>query len=370
MNNNDKQEQWETKHWVIHNALDNSVDRLIHHPQVQEAARWLKADELIAFPTETVYGLGANALSDAASQKIYKAKGRPSDNPLIVHIACEEQLEGIVDRFTELGKTLSAAFWPGPLTLILPRGTEVCSTVTADLATVAVRMPSHPLALALIRAANLPLAAPSANLSGKPSPTQAVHVLQDLSGRIAGVLDGGATGIGLESTVVDVTREIPMLLRPGGITLEQLQEVVGRVDVDPALSHHLSDEELGQPISPGVKYTHYAPEASVYVVSDQQGLVPMRQKIQEQVKQYQAQGRRVAVLTTEEAKHLYQADLVLSLGERSKLETVAAQLFTSLRQCDQADVDLILVESFSKRGIGAALMNRLEKAAGGKIIKP
>lgn len=347
------------------------MDSLLTYPQIQEAARWLAAGEVVAFPTETVYGLGANALSDEASQKIFQAKGRPGDNPLIVHIACEQQLEGVVDKMTELGRKLSDAFWPGPLTLILPKGDKVCSTVTAGLNTVAVRMPDHPLALALIKAANLPIAAPSANLSGKPSPTRAEHVLHDLGGRIVGVLDGGETGVGLESTVVDVTGEYAMILRPGSITKEDLQEVVGKVEVDPAIEPSLgsiSEQGKSQPRSPGVKYTHYAPNAPLYIVDSQRGLTHMQEKIKEEVIKHRARGYRVAVLTTDEFKAAYQAEAVISLGKRSDPASIAANLYAALRKCDQLSVEIIFAESFPEEGLGAAIMNRLRKAAGGKMI--
>lgn len=347
------------------------MDSLKHNPQIQEAAQWLVDNETVAFPTETVYGLGANALNDEACQKIFQAKGRPSDNPLIVHIACEQQLSGVVDKMTELGKKLSVAFWPGPLTLVLPKGDKVSKTVTAGLDTVAVRMPDHPVALALIAAANLPIAAPSANLSGKPSPTTAQHVLHDLSGRIAGVLDGGETGVGLESTVVDVTGERALILRPGGITQEELQEVVGEVELDPALEQSTgltTDQTISQPRSPGVKYTHYAPNAPLYIVASERGLDHMQEKIKEQLAKYQARGYRVAVLTTDEGKEVYQADVVISLGKRSNLASIAANLYAALRRCDQLAVEIILAESFPESGLGSAIMNRLRKAAGGKII--
>jgi L-threonylcarbamoyladenylate synthase len=369
---NVEKQKWNTKHWVVHNSVDNSVDNLIHNPQVQEAARWIEGEEVVAFPTETVYGLGANALSDKATRKIFEAKGRPSDNPLIVHIADAKQLTGIVDIIPEQGKRLMEAFWPGPLTLVLPKGDQVCEAVTAGLSTVAVRMPSHPLALALIKACGLPLAAPSANRSGKPSPTQAEHVLHDLTGRIVGVLDGGETGVGLESTVIDVTGDKPMILRPGGITKEQLEAVLGEVLTDPTLSMHDTQEAMipsVQPKSPGVKYQHYAPEGEMWLVSLDLGIDEMRGYIQQQVEIDRKKGLKVAVLTTEEALDSYSADLVLSVGSRQDLSTVARQIYHSLRVFDQNSIQRIYAESFPEIGLGEAIMNRLRKAAGGKIIK-
>lgn len=373
-----EKQKWNTQHWLIHNAADKAVDNLLNHPQIQEAARWILADEIVAFPTETVYGLGANALSDKAAQKIFKAKGRPADNPLIVHIAHVEQLHGIVDNIPDIAQELMQAFWPGPLTLVLPKGKLVANTVTGGLNTVAVRMPDHPLALALIEACDRPLAAPSANRSGKPSPTQADHVLHDLKGRIVGVLDGGETGVGVESTVVDMTGEKPMILRPGGVTKQQLEQVLGEILVDPALSYYgaqaaqaaQTDQKGSQihPKSPGVKYQHYAPAAEMWLVSLKQGMEEMRFKIQEQALTYQQKGIKVGILTTEEGFSTYQADLVVSLGNRADLSTVARQIYRALRQFDQAGIERIYSESFPEEGLGEAIMNRLLKAAGGKIL--
>lgn len=374
-------QKWNTKHWLVHIDVDNTVDSLVEHPQIQEAAQWILADEIVAFPTETVYGLGANALSDKAVRKIFEAKGRPADNPLIVHIAHLEQLHGIVDNIPEIAQKLMQAFWPGPLTLVLSKAKLVGSTVTGGLATVAVRMPAHPLALALIKACDRPLAAPSANRSGKPSPTQADHVLHDLKGRIVGVLDGGETGIGVESTVLDVTGEKPMILRPGGVPKRQLEQVIGEVLVDPGLkdqeglANQPDQSDQGDqkeikfhPKSPGVKYQHYAPEAEMWLVSLEQGVEEMRLKIQKQALNDQKKGVRVGILTTEEGLSSYKADIVLSLGSRADLSTVARQIYRALRQFDQADIERIYSESFQKEGLGEAIMNRLLKAAGGKML--
>lgn len=366
-----------TKHWVIHEDVYNSVDKLINHPHIQEAKGFLLEDEVVAFPTETVYGLGANAFSDKAAERIFEAKGRPSDNPLIVHIAEQKQLVDVVDNISPMAQKLMDHFWPGPLTLVLPKGKKVCTLVTAGLETVAVRMPQHPVALALIKAVQLPLAAPSANRSGKPSPTQAQHVLEDLTGRMAGVLDGGATGVGLESTVVDVTGTVPMILRPGGVTREQLAKVVGQVAVDPALALPLDHQQQGQdevqlssiaPKSPGVKYQHYAPKGEMWLVSQEQGLNAMRAKLQELVNRDRAQGYRVGVLATEDGLSFFEADYLGSLGHRDRLETVASQIYARLRECDQAGMEKIYCETFSEQGLGAAIMNRLSKAASGRIL--
>lgn len=363
--------QFDTKHWILPQAGDNSVDKLVQHPHIQQAAEWILKGEVVAFPTETVYGLGANALSDKASRRIFEAKGRPSDNPLIVHISSVDQLCRVVDNIPGLGKSLISTFWPGPLTIVMPKGKYMGALVTANLSTVAVRMPDHPVALALIEACDQPLAAPSANRSGKPSPTQAEHVLHDLKGRIPGVLDGGPTGVGVESTVVDISGDKPMILRPGGITKQQLESVVGEVLMDPALEHSYSEQpsqEAVAPKSPGVKYKHYAPDGELWIVDHRSGMERMRSKIQALVNQYQQAGQQVGILTTDEGTPFYKADKVISLGRRSDLETVAQGIYHALRTMDQHKVQYILAESFPSTGLGEAIMNRLLKAAGGKVI--
>ncbi|RFB17272.1 threonylcarbamoyl-AMP synthase [Bacillus sp. HNG] len=344
----------ETKQWVV----DKNQQNLETYPQIIEAASLLQKNEVVAFPTETVYGLGANALSDEAVSKIYEAKGRPSDNPLIVHISTIGQLHKIVQEIPEQAERIIAKFWPGPLTLVLKRKEDAVSKkVTAGLETVAVRMPSHPVALALISASGLPLAAPSANTSGKPSPTLAKHVADDLTGKIVGILDGGATGVGLESTVLDCTGEVPVILRPGGVTKEQLEAVCGIVEVDRAI---LTEGEA--PKSPGMKYTHYAPTAPLTIVNGQVEF------IQSLVKEKQNEGLKVGVLTTKERENSYEADKVIACGSREDLESVATRLYDVLRLFDESDVDVIFSESFPSEGIGQAIMNRLTKAAGHKII--
>lgn len=363
--------QYETVVWDIHTAVDMSVDKLIDHPHIQAAARLIRQNEAVAFPTETVYGLGADARSSQAVRKIFEAKGRPSDNPLIVHIASLSMLEGIVDNISPRARRLMERFWPGPLTLVLPKGKEVCPEVTAGLSSVAVRMPNHPVALALILASQAPLAAPSANRSGKPSPTRAEHVWQDLAGRIAGLLDGGPTQVGLESTVLDLTAAEPVLLRPGSITLSELEKVIGPVRLDQSLlpAGQGGDEPV-RPRSPGQKYTHYAPEGELYLVSHTKGLEAMRRFIQEQVERDRKQGKRVAVLTTDEGLAFYEADLVLSLGPRKGLDRVASRLYAALRQTDEERMDTIYAETFSSDEVGLAVMNRLMKAAGGRVLVP
>jgi len=338
--------------------VDKYVDNLENNPQIVDAANFLRKNEVVALPTETVYGLGGNAESDAAVAKIYAAKGRPGDNPLIIHIAEREQLTRFVTEVPVMAETLMDAFWPGPLTIILKKKEGVLSEkATAGLATVAVRMPDHPVALALLKTCGLPIAAPSANSSGKPSPTNADHVLDDLNGKIAGVLNGGTTGVGVESTVVDCTETIPVILRPGGVTKEQLEAAVGEVHVDAALT-----DEAARPKAPGMKYRHYAPNAPLFMVSG------TSEFLQSLVEEKRLEGLKVGVLTTEENASVYHADLVLACGRRAELETVATALYDTLRKFNQESVDIIFSEMFPNTGVGYAIMNRLQKAAGNKLI--
>lgn len=343
-----------TKVWNV----DKFVDNLENDPQIVDAAQLLRQNEVVALPTETVYGLGGNAKNDEAVAKIFAAKGRPVDNPLIIHIAEENQLDEFVAEIPEKAAMLMKAYWPGPLTLIFKQKLGVLSEkVTAGLGTVAVRMPDHPVALALLKSCKLPIAAPSANRSGKPSPTTAEHVLEDLNGKIAGVLDGGATGVGVESTVVDCTEAVPVILRPGGVTKEQLVKVVGPVEVDRALTGGSA-----KPKAPGMKYKHYAPNAPMFLVDGTTDF------IQQLVRDKQAQGLRVGVLATEETASHYKSDLVLACGKRSELPTVASALYDTLRTFNHEKIDIIYSEIFPTSGVGQAIMNRLLKAAGNHII--
>ncbi|MDM5340812.1 L-threonylcarbamoyladenylate synthase [Fictibacillus enclensis] len=339
-------------------SVDKESDSLTGHPQIIQASLWIKNNEVIAFPTETVYGLGGNAESDEAIDKIFAAKGRPSDNPLIVHISSLDQLEGLVAEIPKRAQMLMEAFWPGPLTLVLPKGEKVARRVTAGLSTVGVRMPDHPVALELISESGLPLAAPSANISGRPSPTTAQHVYEDLKGRIAGILDGGPTGVGVESTVVDCTSEKLTILRPGGVTREQLEEVAGETAMDPGLV----SPDTSAPKSPGMKYTHYAPNAPLYLVDGSPAF------IQKLVDKEKAKGRKTGVLSCNEHTHLYQADTVIPCGSHDALESVAYHLYDALRAFNESEAEIIFSEVFPKKGMGTAIMNRLEKSAGGKII--
>ncbi|WP_088042006.1 L-threonylcarbamoyladenylate synthase [Bacillus sp. EAC] len=343
----------ETKLWYV----DNPVNKEGIYPQIVDAAKKLQLGQVVAFPTETVYGLGANAFSDEAVQRIFQAKGRPSDNPLIVHIAKEHQLVELVENIPVDAKKLMEAFWPGPLTIILKSKENVSKFVTAGLSSVGVRMPDHPVALALIEASELPIAAPSANTSGKPSPTSAKHVFEDLNGRIAGIVDGGSTGVGVESTVIDCTQEVFTILRPGSITPEMIRKIISNVEIDPATIN-----ETKAPKSPGMKYKHYAPNAEMHLV---QGSIGFINKL---IHKNQLDGRRVGVLTTEENKSQYNAEVVLACGKRNELETVAASLYDCIRQFNEQNVDIIYCETFPYEGIGIAIMNRLWKACGHSVI--
>jgi L-threonylcarbamoyladenylate synthase len=334
--------------------------------KITYAAQVLKEGGLVAFPTETVYGLGANALNEAAVLRIFEAKGRPSDNPLIVHVADKQSVEKLVLRIPDKAVKLMDMFWPGPLTLVMDKQPIVPEIITAGLNTVAVRVPSHPIALALIKAAKLPVAAPSANVSGKPSPTDARHVINDLNGKVDVIIEGGLSNIGVESTVVDMVIEPPMLLRPGGITLEQMEAVIGSVQVDPTIAHNSLDGII-IPKSPGMKYKHYAPKANVIIIEGE--VINITSKINQLVKEYEDRNIKVGILATEETKNLYPEKLTVSLGSRLSPETIAANLFKALRDFDKTDTHTIFAEAIDSSGIGLAIMNRMNKAAGYNIIK-
>ncbi len=329
-----------------------------------EAADILRKGGLVAFPTETVYGLGANALDEKAAGKIYAAKGRPSDNPLIAHISCMEELRPLTAKIPEIGIRLAERFWPGPLTMVFLKSDRVPYGTTGGLDTVAVRMPEREEARRLIAMAGVPVAAPSANLSGRPSPTTAQHVWQDLNGRIEMILDGGPVGIGLESTIVDVSGERPVLLRPGAVTLEMLEEVVGKVEVDPAISG-IPGEDV-RPKAPGMKYRHYAPRAEMVLVEGE--IKAVVDKINSLVKSREEEGCTAGIICTEETRRQYWRGIVRSVGKRSQEETIAHNLFAVLREFDDLGVDYIYSESFSQDHLGYAIMNRMKKAAGYRRI--
>lgn len=336
---------------------------------LEQAAAALASGGVVAFPTETVYGLGADARNSGAVARIFEAKGRPSDNPLIVHLASAEALDELTVQPDELARMLMRVFWPGPLTLVLPvRPGAVSPLVTAGLDTVAVRMPAHETARRLIALAGCPIAAPSANRSGRPSPTTAAHVREDLSGRIDGVLDGGATGIGLESTVVSVSADTVHILRPGGVTREQLQAATGPgVQVLDAVGGSAALEAADRPRSPGVKYTHYAPQGRMQLVTGDD-LPRLVAAVKEAAAQERRQGCKVGIIACSEHADRYRgaADEVLVLGARQTLEDAAGRLYSVLRDCDRLGLEAIIAEGYPESGIGAALMNRLRKAAGGR----
>ena len=332
---------------------------------LKRAGAIIRAGGLVAFPTETVYGLGGNALEGSSSEKIYRAKGRPSDNPLIVHIADMESLGPIVKEIPERAKRLAERFWPGPLTMIFKKSELVPYETTGGLDTVAVRMPSPLSILDFIRYSGGYVAAPSANLSGRPSPTRAEHVREDLEGRIDMILDQGPVGIGVESTIVDLTGSVPVLLRPGFIGPEQLKEVLGELEYDPAMTGILPDGT--RPKAPGMKYKHYAPKGELYIVRGEAGAVTKR--INELTKEAQAQGFRTAVLATSERAGGYCCSHVVSVGSRADEGEIARNLFEVLRSFDTEHIDRIYSEELDTPVLGMAIMNRLIKAAAHRVIR-
>lgn len=348
--------------------METQVRRLsysqIDETVIEEAGRIIRKGGLVAFPTETVYGLGGDALNPESSKKIYAAKGRPSDNPLIVHIADKRDLHRIVREVPEKAKKLMEAFWPGPLTMIFYKNELVPQATTGGLDTVAVRMPSDRIAAAFIRAAGGFVAAPSANVSGRPSTTTAAHVEEDLSGRIEMILDGGQAVIGLESTIVDMSVEPPVILRPGAVTEEMMEAVIGPLEVDKAI---IAPDSGVKPKAPGMKYRHYAPRADLAVVEGSTEAVIAA--INQLAEEAETEGKRVGIIATDETKDRYPKGLVLSLGARKHEEEIAQHLFEVLRDFDETDVDCIYSEAFDEASIGPAIMNRLLKAAGHKVIQ-
>ena len=328
---------------------------------ISQGAEIIRAGGLVAFPTETVYGLGANGLSGEACRRIYAAKGRPSDNPLILHIAGEEGLTSLVREVPEAARKLMEAFWPGPLTIIFPKSDMVPPEVTGGLSTVAVRFPAGKTAAALIKKSGVPIAAPSANSSGKPSPTRASHVEFDLGGKIDMIIDGGPAEVGLESTIADATAEPVALLRPGAVTLEMLREVLGEVAVDPAVLGKASD---APPKAPGMRYTHYSPIAEVFLAEGPDMAEKIRRRVREDIRS----GRKAGVLATLENMDRYDAGTVLCAGSRSDLPEIGANLFKLLRKFDYLGMDRVYCETVPDTGEGLAIMNRLMKAAGGRKI--
>lgn len=337
----------------------NNIDEEL----IKEAGETIKNGGLVAFPTETVYGLGGDGLNPSSSEKIYKAKGRPSDNPLIIHIADIEDLDKIVKEVPEKAVKLAKAFWPGPLTMIFNKSEVVPNETTGGLDTVAVRMPNHKVALELIRHSSGYIAAPSANLSGRPSPTEASHVIEDMDGRADVIIDGGVSTIGLESTIVDLTSDVPMVLRPGYISIKSLSRVVGDVVFDPAL---VSTNENEKPKAPGMKYRHYAPKGELVIINGSEKAVI--EYIKKQSEEALKAGERVGIIATEETYLNYTATSVQNIGSRDDEETIAKRLYAVLREFDTDNVTRIYSEAFDTPSMGQAIMNRLMKAAGYHVI--
>ncbi|MEM1957159.1 MAG: L-threonylcarbamoyladenylate synthase [Archaeoglobaceae archaeon] len=332
--------------------------------KIRIAAEVIRKGGLVAFPTETVYGLGADALNELAVKKIYLAKNRPFDNPTIVHVAERSEVYKLAKKVPEIAEELMNYFWPGPLTLVLEASEIVPRVTRGGLETVAIRMPRHKVALELIKQSRTPIAAPSANLAGRPSPTSAEHVIRDLHGKIDVILDAGSTVLGLESTVLDLTSEIPQILRPGSVSYEDLKRVIGKVEVHPAV---LAKRELEfEARSPGMKHRHYAPNAEMVVVEGE--TEAMVEKVKEIAMNFSEQGKKVGILATDETLDRYPKKWVVkSLGTREDLGSVAKNLFKLLRELEN-EVDVIIAEGFPEKGVGLAIMNRLRKASNYNVV--
>lgn len=342
------------------------VDAICPDPEIiRQAGLILRSGGLVAFPTETVYGLGASALDGAAVERIFTAKGRPQDNPLIVHVAGMAPVYEYTSSVSGKARLLMEEFWPGPLTLILPGNGKIPGNVAGGLPDLAFRMPNHAVALALISEAGVPVAAPSANLSGRPSPTAAEHVLADLEGRIDVILDAGPAGVGVESTVLDITGDIPVILRPGGVTRSQLRAVVGEVDLDGSLLN--SVETPLRPRSPGMKYRHYAPSAPLVLVEGD--LNRVIGEIGRLAGEYAGQGQKVGILCRDGHQDYYSGYVTVPAGANGDPASVAAGLYAALRFFEGTGVDIILAEGVEARGLGLAVANRLRRAAGGNVIR-
>lgn len=345
----------ETK--IIKIDQENYFNKILNYP-----AKVLKEGGLVAFPTETVYGLGCNALDEEAITKIFEVKGRPGDNPLIIHISAIEMLDALVKDYSGIVKKVISKFWPGPLTIVFKSSELVPSIVSAGLDTVAVRMPSNAIAQKLIEIAGVPIAAPSANLSGKPSPTSAKHVIDDLSGKIECIIDGGDCEVGLESTVLDMSADQPTILRPGGITIEELRKVIPTVIYDEALKNL----EL-IPKSPGMKYVHYSPEAEVFILENFD-YSPEKIKNIEEIIEKEFSDKKVGFMGSKSFVKVFNNHFCISLGDENNFDQIASNLFRTLRAFDDNDVDVVISESFELIGVGHAIMNRLRKSAGYKTI--
>lgn len=331
------------------NSLDDEV--------LKRASKCIKNGGLVAFPTETVYGLGGDGLNPKAASRIYQAKGRPSDNPLILHINDQKMLKRIVSEITPMAKKIMTAFCPGPITIILPKSKIVPKTVTGGLDTIAIRMPDNDIARELIRLADTPIAAPSANISGRPSPTTAQAVYHDLQGRIEFILDGGACEFGVESTIVDCTEEVPVILRPGAITKEMLEEIFPVVKIDGAI---VGENVI--PKAPGMKYKHYAPKADMVLVEGAKE--KMVQEILKIVQDYEAKNKSVGLLVSDEVADKLNHKYTFKYGSQNDLSQIASEIYEGLRYFDDKAIDIIVAEGTTNKGIGLAIMNRLHKASG------
>ncbi|NLJ95986.1 MAG: threonylcarbamoyl-AMP synthase [Clostridiales bacterium] len=341
-------------------------DHMLSAEELKQAAKALKNGGLVAFPTETVYGLGADALNPQASIKIYTAKGRPSDNPLIVHIADPSQMNVIARDIPDKAYELARVFWPGPLTIILNKKEIVPYETTGGLDTVAIRLPASRIAKDIILASGGYIAAPSANTSGRPSPTMAEHVVEDLFGKIDMIIDGGKSTLGLESTIIDLSTEVATILRPGSITKNMIENVIGKVFYDKAiLTRHKEENVVAK--APGMKYRHYAPEGSLTIYEG--SIDKVAAVINNKAKKYIEVGNRVGIIATEETKHLYECGIIKVIGSRNDEDSIAAGLYKVLRDFDDIHVEYIFSESFEGNGLGQAIMNRLLKAAGYNIVK-
>lgn len=342
---------------VIKKVDENNIDMGI----IREMAEKIKNGETVIFPTETVYGLGANAMDEDAAKKIYVAKGRPSDNPLIVHIADIEEVDKIALEVGEKAKKAMENFWPGPLTIILEKKEIVPNVTSGGLSTVAIRMPSNKIANALIRESKTQIAAPSANISGRPSPTKAEHVVKEMSGRVSGIIMGGDCDFGLESTVVDFSEDKPMILRPGSITKEMLEEVLGEVSIDPSLT---KKEDNIKAKAPGMKYKHYSPNAQVYIVKGEENNVIT--KMNELSRKNHAENKKTGIMCMSKDVDKFECDYVVDLGK--DYDEVASNLFDALIKMDEAKMDIVYSVCFESCGVGQAIMNRLLKSAAYRII--
>ena len=334
---------------------------------LDQAAEILKAGGLVAFPTETVYGLGADALNPEAAKKIYEAKGRPSDNPLIVHIARQKDLDLLAEEIPDKAYRLAEVFWPGPLTMILKKKSMIPYGTTGGLDTVALRLPAHKLAKELIARSGLYVAAPSANLSGKPSPTTAEHVINDLGGRVDMILDGGKATLGLESTIIDLSTGEPIILRPGCIKKAMMENVIGTIKIDPVILQGKKPDENLVPKAPGMKYRHYAPEGCLTIYEGR--IEKVIEAINKKSKEYLEEGKSVGIIATIETADYYRYGVVKTIGSRNDEDSIAAGLYATLREFDEMKAEYIFTESFSDNYLGQAIMNRLLKAAGYRIIK-